>query len=326
MFKKLESTTFSKFFLLSLLLLALPLVACDTLADIASAAPTEQTENIPPVDPASKDANEITQPVAEITIVGDNVTNSMTTADLSVDEIADLMFMREEEKLARDVYLALFELWGTPVFQNIAASEQAHMDALLGLINQYGLEDPAAGNDAGVFSDPDLQDLYNQLIATGSQSLADALIVGGAVEEIDILDLQGSLAQTRNNDIISVYQTLLTGSENHLRAFVPSWEREAGEVYQPQYLDQYDYADIMAGSIGGNDQGQGNQGQGNQGQDGQDQGNQGQGGQGQGGQGQGGQGGNGNRGSSKGGGRGGNGGSFDNSLGDVDDLEQQTTD
>ncbi len=325
MFKKLQSTTFNKLFLLSLLLLALPLVACDTLADTASASPTEQTEIIVPVDTASNDANEIAQTVAENTIVADSVTNSVSTADLSVDEIADLMFMREEEKLARDVYLALFEQWGTPVFQNIAASEQAHMDALLGLINQYGLEDPAAGNEAGVFSDPDLQELYDQLIVTGSQSLADALIVGGAVEEIDILDLQGSLAQTRNNDIIQVYQTLLAGSENHLRAFVPSWERQTGDVYQPQYLDQNEYADIMGGSIGGYGQGQsdaGTQGQGTQGQ-----GGQGQGGQGQGGQGQGGQGGNGNRGGGKGGGRGGNGGSFDTSLDGVSGLgQQQTTD
>ena len=318
MFKKLESTTFSKLFLISLLLLALPLVACDTLADTAAAAPTEQTENIAPVDTAGNDANEIAQtdaesPTVEVpenTIVADSVANSVTTPDLSIEEIADLMFMREEEKLARDVYQALFEQWGTPVFQNIAASEQAHMDALLVLINQYGLEDPAAGNGVGVFSDPDLQALYDQLIATGSQSLADALIVGGAVEEIDILDLQGSLAQTSNNDIISVYQNLLAGSENHLRAFVPSWERQTGEVYQPQYLNQNEYADIMGGSIGGNGQGQGGIG------------GQGQGGQGQGGQGQGG---NGNRGGGKGGGRGGNGSNIDNSQGGTGGRGQQQT-
>ena len=313
MFKKLKSTTFSKLFLISLLLLALPLAACDTLPGTASAALTEQTEIIAPVGTASNDAHEIAQTasesppaeIAENTIVADNAANSATTADLSIDEIADLMFMREEEKLARDVYLALFEQWGTPVFQNIAASEQAHMDALLGLINKYSLEDPAAGNTAGVFSDPDLQTLYNQLTATGSQSLADALIVGAAVEEIDILDLQGNLAQTSNGDIVPVYQNLLSGSENHLRAFVSSWERQTGEVYQPQYLNQNEYADIMSGSIGGNGQGQG--------------------GQGQGGQGQGGQGGNGNRGGGKGNGRGGNSGSIDNSQGGIGGRGQQQT-
>jgi hypothetical protein len=311
MFRKVEKTTFNKLFLLSLLLLALPLAACDTLADSAAAAPTVQTKIIPSVGTTSNDdddANEIAQTVAESpaaevtenTIVADSVANSVTTADLSVDEIADLLFMREEEKLARDVYLALFEQWGTPAFQNIAASEQAHMDALLGLINQYSLEDPAAENGAGVFSDPDLQALYNQLIATGNQSLADALTIGAVVEEIDILDLQGTLAQTSNGDIVPVYQNLLAGSENHLRAFVSSWERQTGEAYQPQYLNQNEYADIMGGSIGGN-------------------------GQGQGGQGQGGQGGNGNRGGGKGNGRGGNGGNIDNSQGNFGGRGQQQT-
>ena len=305
MFTKLETTTLNKLFLLSLLLLTLPLAACDTLAGAASAARTEQTEIVTPVDTTSNDSNKITQmvaesPAAEITentIVADSAANSMTTADLSVDEITDLLFMREEEKLARDVYLALFEQWGIPVFQNIAASEQAHMDALLNLINQYGLEDSAAGNNAGVFSDPDLQALYNQLIATGSQSLADALIIAAAVEEIDILDLQGSLVQTSNGDIVPVYQNLLAGSENHLRAFVSSWERQTGEVYQPQYLNQNEYADIMGGSIGGNGQGQGGQG-----------GN-----------------GNGNRGGGKGNGRGGNSGSIDNSQGSIGRRGQQQT-
>jgi hypothetical protein len=318
MFNKLEKSPFSKFFLISLLLLALPLVACDTHTDTAAAAPTNQTETIAPIDSTSDNAADSAPMIVEADPVeATQNTNSVVTAgsvtraDLSIDEIADLLFMREEEKLARDVYLALFEQWGTPSFQNIATSEQAHMDALLSLINQYGLEDPAAGNSAGVFSDPDLQALYNQLIATGSQSLADALIVGAAVEEIDILDLQGSLAQTSNGDIVPVYQNLLAGSENHLRAFVSSWERQTGEVYQSQYLNQNEYTDIMGGSMGGNGQGQGGQSQGGQGQ-----GSQGQGGNGNG---------NGNRGGGKGNGRGGNSGSINNSQSGVGRLGQQQT-
>ena len=37
-------------------------------------------------------------------------------------EIAGLKFMREEEKLARDAYLELFDAWGLVVFENIADS------------------------------------------------------------------------------------------------------------------------------------------------------------------------------------------------------------
>lgn len=331
MFKKIESTTIRQLFLISLLLLVLPLAACDTLSDSAPVALSEQAETIAPVGVTSIEANEIVQTAAEpaavepadSTVADDSVANSVTTSGLSIDETADLLFMREEEKLARDVYLALYEQWGTPAFQNIAASEQAHMDALLGLINQYGLQDPAAGNSAGVFSDPTLQDLYDQLIAAGSQSLPDALIVGATVEEIDILDLQGSLAQTRNSTIVPVYQNLLAGSENHLIAFVSSWERQTGETYQSQYLNPNEYADIMGSSFASNGQGQGGTGQGQAGQGGRGQGGSG-GGQGQ--DGQGGQGANGSRGQKGyGAGRGANGGNTDNNQAGTSGRGQQRT-
>jgi len=298
-------------------MLAFSLVACDSLADSAAAASTQPmgTIVVAPVDTIAENAAPVAEEKsampAENVSETDNDSYSTLADDLNNDEIADLLFMREEEKLARDVYLALYEQWGTPVFQNIAASEQVHIDAILGLINQYGLEDPAAGNGAGVFNDPSLQSLYDQLSAAGSQSLGDALIVGATVEEIDILDLQGSLAQTGNGDIVAVYQNLWAGSENHLRAFVSSWEHQTGGVYQPQYLSQDEYAEIMGSSSGGNGQGQGGNGGGGQGSSG-------------GGQGQGGQRGNGNR--SQGGqgrGRGGNGSNIDNSQGGRG--QQQTT-
>ena len=41
-------------------------------------------------------------------------------SDLSAEETASLLFMREEEKLARDVYNALYATWGQQTFLNIA--------------------------------------------------------------------------------------------------------------------------------------------------------------------------------------------------------------
>ncbi len=163
-------------------------------------------------------------------------------------EIESLVYMREEEKLARDVYLALYDLWGMPVFQNIAASEQAHMDSIAMLLEQYELADPAAGKDVGEFTNPLFQTLYLQLLEQGSQSLAEALKVGAAIEELDIVDLEKSLAQTGNETIIQVYSNLLAGSENHLRAFVTNLERQAGEFYQPIYLNQAAYQAIINGA------------------------------------------------------------------------------
>jgi len=183
--------------------------------------------------------------------------------DLDDTEAEGLLFMREEEKLARDVYITLYDLWGTAVFDNIASSEQTHMDAIKTLLDRYSLEDPAAGQGVGEFTNPDLQALYDQLVAQGSQSLVEALRVGAAIEEIDILDLQEYIAQTDNADLQQVYQSLLQGSENHLRAFVSVLERQ-GESYQPQYFSQEAYDAIISADSGrGGGNGQGGRGQGN---------------------------------------------------------------
>jgi len=181
-------------------------------------------------------------------------------SELSEIETEGLLWMREEEKLARDVYTALYDAWGLPIFQNIASSEQAHMDAIKVLLDSYELVDPLQ-EQAGVFSDPDLQGLYDELVVQGSRSIADALKVGATIEEIDILDLQSHLAQTDNLDIQQVYNNLLRGSENHLRSFTNTLMSQTGETYQPQYLSLEQYQLIVnQSSSRGN--GNGNYGQG----------------------------------------------------------------
>lgn len=154
---------------------------------------------------------------AVVFAAGFNTISASAASGLSPEEAADLLFMREEEKLARDVYTALYATWQVPVFQNIAASEQKHMDAIKVLLDTYGLTDPALA--PGKFTDPTLQALYDQLVAQGSISLAEALKVGASIEEIDIRDLQERIAQTDNSDIQWTYNNLLKGSYNHLKAF-----------------------------------------------------------------------------------------------------------
>ena len=172
------------------------------------------------------------------------------SSSLSAEEIAGLQFMREEEKLARDVYLTLYQKWGLAIFNNIANSEATHMAAVKTLLDRYGIADPAAGTAVGVFADASLQALYNQLVAQGSQSLAAALKAGGAIEEVDIRDLQVRIAGTTHADVKTVYSNLLNGSYNHLRAFARTLKIQTGEVYQPQYLDAATYQSIMSGSNG----------------------------------------------------------------------------
>jgi len=169
-----------------------------------------------------------------------------STTELTEDEIASLIFMREEEKLAKDVYLGLYDLWGLPIFQNIANSEQTHTDAVKRLLDRFGIEDPADNSPIGIFANEDLQKMYDDLMVAGSRSLGDALKVGGAIEEIDILDLQEALDETENPDIQRVYQNLLRGSENHLRAFTSTLLQQTGETYLPQYMDVNAYDEILA--------------------------------------------------------------------------------
>lgn len=171
----------------------------------------------------------------------------VAATSLSADEVAGLAFMREEEKLAHDVYIALYEKWGLPVFKNIAASEQTHTDAVKRLLDRYGVEDPTVGHTVGEFTDPALQSLYDQLIAQGNVSIVDALKVGAAIEEIDILDLEERIAQTDKADITRVYTNLLKGSWNHLRAFVSNLSAR-GETYAPEYLSQAAYDEIVGSS------------------------------------------------------------------------------
>jgi hypothetical protein len=166
----------------------------------------------------------------------DEALSLVPTGGLTAVEIEGLAFMREEEKLARDVYLVLYDQWNIPIFQNI-------------LIERFGIEDPAVGNGVGEFTNPDLQALYDQLVSQGSQSLADALKVGAAIEEIDILDLEERLAQTDKGDIIMVYEKLLKGSRNHLRSFTNTITQQTGETYVPQYLSLDAYGAIIGTGI-----------------------------------------------------------------------------
>lgn len=232
-----------------LALMAFSLIACGGTARV-EAATLNGFEDVTRIGDAGDTA---VDPVAL-----DSALAGLPVAELTGAEVEGLLFMREEEKLARDVYTALYETWGLAIFQNIANSEQTHTDAVKTLLERYGLEDPASDTPSGVFENEALQDLYDQLVVEGRESLASALHIGAAIEEIDILDLEERLDLTDQADIQTVYENLMKGSRNHLRAFVSTLERQAGETYQPQYLDADAYDEIMASGV---ERGQGSNGQ-----------------------------------------------------------------
>lgn len=231
----------------------------------------EAAESVPeaaasaPVPPAAEAGPPVGDPLGSASVAGNgngrwggrNQNTAPTTpttptaapANLTEEEAEGLIQMREEEKLARDVYLTLYDLWGLPVFENIAASEATHTEAVLGLIEAYGLDDPVADDTVGAFTDPVPAALYDDLIARGSVSPLDALTVGALIEDLDISDLRTLLEQTDNPDIERVYGNLLRGSENHLRAFGRQLEAQ-GATYEAAYLDQEDVDGILASGGG----------------------------------------------------------------------------
>lgn len=178
---------------------------------------------------------------------GDPSLPSGSSVALTEAERDALLFLREEEKLARDVYDALAD-FGRP-FTNIRHSEQRHMDAVLALLDAYGLDDPAAGLAPGEFRDPALAALYTSLVVEGQADLRSALTVGCRIEELDLRDLALAKADTTRPDVLATYDALLAGSRNHLRAYYGKL-RQSGGDYTPQYVDQSTFDAIVSGEGG----------------------------------------------------------------------------
>lgn len=138
---------------------------------------------------------------------------------LSDDAAAGLIYMIEEEKMARDLYDAFAEQTGSVVFDRISDSEQKHYDTLLLVADKAGIDLSGVSTTAGVFTNPDIQSLYDTLLAQGSISLDAAYGVGILVEQTDIADLQDYTSATDIGIIGTVYAHLETASAHHLAAF-----------------------------------------------------------------------------------------------------------
>ena len=172
---------------------------------------------------------------------------SLPMEALSSVEATQLASLREEEKLARDVYRALFAVNGDRAFANIAAAERRHMDDVKLLLDRYGLADPAATTAPGEFKDARLASLYVDLVARGKASLVEALKVGATIEDLDLADVGRALEASDNRDVDAVMQNLAKGSRNHLRAF-SSRLAAMGASYAAQYLPADEVAKIVAAS------------------------------------------------------------------------------
>jgi hypothetical protein len=188
------------------------LTGCSAATETASPAPSTSASAGQGAGSPSEAATApevTTQPKAPV------VDKGIATADATAEQLAYLI---EEEKLARDVYSKMFDLWGSKVFGNILKSEESHQSQVLSVMATRDIADPRSSEE-GVFKNAELQKLYDELIAKGSKSAVDAYEVGVAIEVLDIDDLTKMLATAKDADVIAMMENLRRGSENHLRAF-----------------------------------------------------------------------------------------------------------
>ena len=165
---------------------------------------------------------------------------------LSNQGIENLQFLKEEEKLARDVYLYSFDLYNQNIFKNISNSEQSHMNSVTVILNKYNIQD-LSFEERGKFSNNLLQELYDSLTELSEKSLEDALVAGATVEDLDINDLNTFILNTDHQDVEDMLQLLNCGSRNHLRGFTNNLEN-LGVYYIPQYISLEEYEAILNGS------------------------------------------------------------------------------
>lgn len=177
-------------------------------------------------------------------IVAHNQIGNLPLQTLNDDEKAGLIIMREEEKLAHDVYVTLYDKWKINAFRNIASSESTHTEAIRYLLERYKIDDPVKSQDVGMFTNSDFTKLYTELVKKGQNSLNDALVVGATIEDLDIRDLKDLIGKTDNQDIQTVYNNLMRGSRNHLRSFSRQLTRNGGK-YTAQYLSQAEVDKII---------------------------------------------------------------------------------
>lgn len=202
-----------------------------------------------------------------LTLTGGLAATTQAASQITEAEAKTLQFMHEEEKLAKDVYLTLYEKWNIRAFSNIAGAEQRHQDALKGMLDQYGVPSVVQSTTVGEFKNPELTRMYKELTTQGLASLEGALKVGGMIEELDIMDLQKAIAESNQSDLDGVYENLMRGSRNHLRAFARQYNRQLGTDYQAQLMPADEVAAILSseqerGGGHGAQQGHGGQGQG----------------------------------------------------------------
>ena len=171
----------------------------------------------------------------------ENIKNDEVT--LEEAQKSNLLYLLEEEKLARDIYILFDEIWGLNQFRNIKNSEEAHIGYVSTVLDMYKIEYELL--PIGEFKNIEIQGLYDSLALEGKKSSLHALMVGAFIEDLDISDLNVLLESATKDTLIDLYTRLLCGSKNHMRAFNKGIEKE-GSYYEPEFISEELFDEILS--------------------------------------------------------------------------------
>ncbi|MBP9779493.1 DUF2202 domain-containing protein [Candidatus Gracilibacteria bacterium] len=162
--------------------------------------------------------------------------SGVATSPLTEQEKLDLAYQYSEEMVARDAYTYFYSLYNIPTFQNIAASEQEHMDAVKTLLERYSLPIPTGYGE--------LENTFATLKAEGEKGAKEALEVGLKIEILDIKDIVETIKATDNTDIKIVLTNIGGASYNHMRGFLQGLSNNGytTTIDTSSYLTQSDLA------------------------------------------------------------------------------------
>jgi hypothetical protein len=148
-----------------------------------------------------------------------NETNRPETT-LNQQQKDQLVFIIQEEKLARDVYSDLYSKRKNKKFYNIINSEENHQYLVQLILEKYSIPNPIEDKNSGEFENQELSSLYKTLITQWNISVEEAMKVWVAIEQKDIKDLEDMMKLYWDYpDITATLQKLLEWSQRHLNAF-----------------------------------------------------------------------------------------------------------
>jgi hypothetical protein len=214
-----------------------------------------------------------------LTIIGAGACNATANAAaardsdpvLDFNEQTHLVFICEEEKLARDVYRVLGRRFPEIAsFAVMAENKEASNCAVQELLHKYRVSVPRVNRNVGEFSwgiyGRYFTEKYMVLTGQGSSSPLNALYVGAFIEELNILDIKQcpkaivdiangindtsacGIEYTDNPDVLGMYEDLLNESREHLRLLVKDIDQLIGAGnYQAQVLQQKEVDTIISG-------------------------------------------------------------------------------